>query len=187
MIEAGIPRPRTCGSLRIDILQIIQHGLHRCVEAVQVKSEKADLWRFRRKIVIVSSQPPDEVQHIGVPPHPLWKSLETRQRLVCAPVGCVAANVAVDAVCVREVRLDSHGRKALFPYQSFGYLSPLPVKLMGSVRGFTQEHKTRIANEIDQSVIVARLARPNPMGLRCDTARNILRRSACFDFHSSTS
>ncbi len=85
----------------VNFVQIAEHRLHRGVKAVEVQTIKADLGRARRQRVVVRSQPADEIEHIGVTPHPGGETLEAAERIHCFGVGICnvgrAAHVAVDA------------------------------------------------------------------------------------------
>ena len=93
------------------------------------------------------AQPAYEVEHVGVAPHPLREPLEARERLAAAPVFAPPAHVAVDAVGVRPVGLDRHGRKAFLFDEPLRDLRALAVELVRAVRRLAEQHEPRVADE----------------------------------------
>ena len=53
------------------LLKILEHFLDRFVQAVEIKPVESDLRPVICKRAVVIPEPTDEVQHIGIPPHPL--------------------------------------------------------------------------------------------------------------------
>ena len=52
-------------------MKILEHFLDRFVQAVEIKPVESDLRPVICKRAVVIPEPTDEVQHIGIPPHPL--------------------------------------------------------------------------------------------------------------------
>jgi hypothetical protein len=76
MIETGVTITRTLGSLGIDFLEIFKDRMDRFEKTVEIDAIKTG-WRLAwSKLVVVLAQPSDEVEHIGVPPHPRRKAFE---------------------------------------------------------------------------------------------------------------
>ena len=87
---------------------------HRGVQAVEVEPVEADLRSPCPARVVVRAQPADEVEHVGVAPHPGREALEAAQRLARPSSSSPrAADVAVDPVGVGPVGLDGDGGEAL--------------------------------------------------------------------------
>ena len=49
------------------------------MQAVEIESVKSAFSIGEDLSVVVFAQPADEIEHIGVSPHPLWKALEAAQ------------------------------------------------------------------------------------------------------------
>ena len=81
MFETGIAVARPLGRLRIHFFQIVEHRLDRGVQAVKIEPVEAGLSGAGWKRIVVSAQPPDEVENVRVAPHPGRETLEPGQRL----------------------------------------------------------------------------------------------------------
>ena len=107
-----------------------------------------------RTRVVVVAEPADEVEHVGVAPHPGRESSEARQRLDGLGVVAAAADVAVDAIGVGPVGLDGHGVEALLADQPLGDLGTLPVELVRAVRGLADQHEAGVADQLQEGIVV---------------------------------
>jgi hypothetical protein len=67
---------RVARGRRIDFVQVTQNGLDRGVQAVKIETVETALQFAFLLPFIVSAQPADELKHIGIAPHPLWKTPE---------------------------------------------------------------------------------------------------------------
>src|SRR6202030_2372133 len=106
MVEAGVPSAGALRSIGVDPLEILDHGFHRGMQAVEIEAVKAGLSGARGKGVVVRSQPLEKLNHIGVAPHPSRKAPEVGERLLGIDIVTGTANIAVDAVGIRPIRLD---------------------------------------------------------------------------------
>ena len=100
------------------------------------------------------AEPADEVEDVGVAPHPGRESLESRQRVDGLGVVAATADVAVDAIGVGPVGLDGHGVEALLADQPLGDLRPLPIELVRAVRGLADQHEAGVADQLEQGIVV---------------------------------
>jgi hypothetical protein len=123
--SAGLPR-----RLGVDFLEILQHGFHRGAEAVKIEAVEANPWSARRQRVVVRSQPLDELDHLGVAPHPGWEAAEVGERFNGGDVVAHTAHVAVDAVGVGPIGLDRDGCEAFLLDEPLGDLGALVVELV---------------------------------------------------------
>jgi hypothetical protein len=155
-IEAGIALARRLGRGGIRIVEEAQHRVHRRVQAVQVEAVEPRACA-RRERVVVRAQPLDEIDDVGVAPHPRREAAEVAERRRSARLGAHAANMAIDAIGVRPVRLDCHCREALLDDQPLRDRRAQPVELVRAVRRLAQQHVVRIADQVEQRVEVARL------------------------------
>ena len=110
--------------------------------------------RSRPGLVVVGAEPADEVEHVGVAPHPGGEPPEARQRIDGLGVVAAAADVAVDAIGVRPVGLDGDGGEPLLADQPLGDLGALAVELVRPVRRLAEQHEARVADQIQQRVVV---------------------------------
>src|SRR5258708_3642534 len=133
MIEAGIALPRASRGLWIDFCEVAQHCFNRGIETVKVHAVEADLFFVARLLVVVFAQPADEVQNIGIAPHPRWETLETSERFVGVAIRAIAANVPVDAVSVWPIGLNDHATELLLLDQALRNPGAFAIKLMRAV------------------------------------------------------
>ena len=154
-VEAGIAVPRTLGRFGVDLVQVGDHGRHRGVQAVEVQAVEARPWgEPEPDRVVVVAKPADEVEDVGVAPHPGRESLESRQRVDGLGIVAAAADVAVDAIGVGPVGLDGHGVEPLLADQPLGDLRPLPIKLVRAVRGLADQDETGVADQFQEGIVV---------------------------------
>jgi hypothetical protein len=107
-----------------------------------------------RQPLVVGAQPPNEVENLGIAPHPRGEPLEAAQRLLGIGVASGALDVATDTVGVRPVTLDCDGSEPALLDQSPGDPRPLPIEVVGPVAGLTEEHEAGVTYELEQSVVV---------------------------------
>ena len=85
------------------------------------------------------AQPADEIEHLGVAPHPGREAAEVAQRLLGVGVLGRPVHVAVDAVGVGPVGLDGDRAEAVLVDQPPGDPGPLAVELVRPVRGLADQ------------------------------------------------
>jgi hypothetical protein len=108
--------------------------------------------------LVVGAQPPDEVQHVGVAPHPCGEAPEAAQRLLGAAVLATAADVAVNAGGVGPISLDGDRGEAVLRDQALRDPCSLAVELVCAVAGLAQQHDARVADPGQERVVVAVIA-----------------------------
>ena len=101
------------------------------------------------------AEPADEVEHVGVAPHPRWEPLESSQGIDGIGIIAPAADVTVDAIRVGPVGLDGDRIEALLPDQPLGDLGAFPVELVRTVRRLADQHEAGVADPFEQGVVVA--------------------------------
>src|SRR5262249_46534119 len=116
------------------------------MKAVEIEPVKSDLRVIWGKVIIVRPQPSYEVEGVGVSPHPGGKSFEACERVHRLVVVAFAARVAIDPVGVGPVGFNRYRYESLFSDQASGDLSALSIKLVSAMRGFAQQHQSRIAD-----------------------------------------
>ncbi len=147
------------------MVEEIEHGGPGGIQAIEVQAVKTKPLRPRRLAVIVLPQPANEVKHVRVAPHPGGKALEIREGLDGFLVVALALEEAIDPISVRPVGLDGHGGEAFFPDQAFGDLRPGAIELVSSVRRFSKQDETRVADQLQQRVVVGGSAGQRVSGL----------------------
>ncbi len=103
VVEARVALAGALGGLRVDVVEIVEDGLDGGVEAVEVQAVEPGLRASCRQRVVPVAQPPDELDDLGVAPHPRREAPEVAQRLLGAAVVAEAPHVAVHAVGVGPV------------------------------------------------------------------------------------
>jgi hypothetical protein len=157
VVEAAVARPGPPGGLGVDVVQVVDDGGDRGVEAVEVEPVEADLLPVRESLV-VPPQPFDELKDDRVPPHPAREVSETRQGLLGRGDASPAPDVAVDPLGVRPVGLDGDGREVALLDETAGDLGALAVELLGAVGAVADQDVAGVADQVEQWVVVARHA-----------------------------
>ena len=132
VIEAGVALTRPCRGGRIDRVEIAEDRLDRGAQAVEIEPIEPDALRLRPCLVVVP-QPTDEIDDVGVAPHPRRKSLEVAECLDRMLIAGSAEHISIHAIRVRPIRLDSNGREALRLNQPAGDEGTCPVELVGAM------------------------------------------------------
>ena len=157
VIEAAVASSRSKRRLRIDLVEIRQHRLGRGPKAVEIEPIEAGT-RRRRHPVVVRPEPADKIEDVGVAPHPGREATEITERLLGILVDTRASHVPVDAVGVGPVGLDGHGGEALLLDEAPRDERPFAIKLVRPVRRLTEQHDTRVADPMDERVVLRRIA-----------------------------
>ena len=175
LVEARVALPRPLRRLAIDAVEVLDHRLHRPVEAVEVEAVEADLRRRGRERVVVLAQERHELRHLDVAPHPGREAPEVAERLLRGRVVARRAHEAVDPVGVRPVGLDRDGREAALGDQALRDLRALAVELLRAVRRLPDEDEAGLRRALDQVVVVRRLATERSHRLRAAGDRGTAR------------
>ena len=154
VLEARITVTRPPRRLGVDLIEICQDRFNGSKQTVEVEAVEADLPCLIADRVVVVSQPPDEIEHVGVAPHPGGKSLEVAERVIGAGVGARAAHVSVHSISVRPVGFNRDRPEALLDDQPFGNLRALAVKLMRAVRSLAEQHEAGVADHLQQRIVI---------------------------------
>ena len=104
------------------------------------------------------AQPSDEVEHVGVAPHPGREALESAERIDRLGVIVCAANVPVDSVGIRPIALDADGVESLLNDQPFGELRPHGIELVRAVRRLADQDDRRVADHLEEPVVFSAIA-----------------------------
>jgi hypothetical protein len=158
MIETCISLAGTRDAVRIHLFKIGEDRFDRSMQTVEIETVETNGFMICRQEIIVSTKPPDEVEDVGISPHPGWEASETAKSVDRILIGSDSTDETIHAIGVGEIRLDGYRREPLFSDQSFRYFRSLMVELMSSVRRLTQQDKTGVTNEFDQWIIVVDLA-----------------------------
>ena len=150
MFETTVIMSRAFCRFGIKFVQVSEHRFDRSVQTVKIESIESAFAIFERLLIVVLAQPADEIEDVGVSPHPLRKTLEPAQRFHAVAVFARAADKPVDAIRIRPICFHGHGAKAALRNQDLRDLSANPIKLVGAVTRFADQNKARIADQIDK-------------------------------------
>ena len=100
------------------------------------------------------AQPLDELDHVGVAPHPRGEAPEVGERFYGIDIVAHAAHVAVDAVGVGPIGLDRDGREAFLLDEPLRDLGALAVELVRAVGRLAEQHEARVADQVHERVVV---------------------------------
>ena len=153
LIEAPVPPARPTGRLRVHLVEKGEHRLHRRSKAIQIQPVEAGTL-VRRLPLVVGPQPADEVEHVGVAPHPRREASEIGERLDGFLITARSAHVAIDPVRVRPVGLNGDRGESLLGNQTPCDERTLSVELVGPMRCVAKQHDSRVANAFEQGVIL---------------------------------
>jgi hypothetical protein len=84
VLEAPIAPARAPGGVGVDAVEVVEHGLDRAEEAVQVEAPEADRVAGDAPAVVVA-QPGEELDDLRVPPHPRGKRLNAARASSAVP------------------------------------------------------------------------------------------------------
>jgi hypothetical protein len=129
MLKARVPLAGPRRRRRINLLEVGDHLPDRGIEAVEIEAVEPGGLR-RVATVVVRAQLADEVEHLGVTPHPGGEALEAAEGLLRVGVLARPAHVAIDAICIGPIGLDRDAGKALLLDQPAGDQGPLPIELV---------------------------------------------------------
>src|SRR5437588_6766749 len=156
MFEAGITVAGASTCFWIDFCKIAEHGLNGGIQAVQVESIETGFVFSARKLVIVLAKPSDEIENIGIAPHPGRKPFEIAESFTRFTIARISTNETIDAIGIRPIRFDGHSRELLFCNQPLRNLRAFLVELMSAMRRFTNENNSGVADTSEQRIIIAR-------------------------------
>ena len=100
------------------------------------------------------AKPANEIEDIGIAPHPGRKSSESVQGVDGFGILGTAADVLVDPNCVRPVGYDGNSGKSFFADKPLRDLRPFPVKLVRAVRCRADQDVVCVTNKLKESIVV---------------------------------
>src|SRR5436305_3156974 len=124
------------------------------------------------------AQPLDKMKHILVAPHPDGEAFETCERFAARDIVVHAAHIAIDAVGIGPVSLDSDRCKAFLGNQSLRNLCSRLVELVRAVGGLTKQDKVGITDHVQQGIVIL-LGAGERMGGHAYGISEITRMSIC--------
>ena len=166
VLEAGVPVAGPLGRLGVHLVEVREDGGDGAVQAVEVEPVEAGPRGRIRDAVVALAQPADEIEHVGVAPHPGGEALEVGQRLRGPGVAPRPSHEAVDAPGVGEVGLGGDAAEAQVDDEPLGQLGSPLVELVGAVRGLADEHDAGVARELEDGIEVVHRPCHRPCRLR---------------------
>src|ERR1051326_2152613 len=164
---------RAGGELRVLALQIFDHSPHGVPERVHVEAVEADFALVRHtSLLVVPSQPLDQIDDLTIGPHPGWPSLEGVQHVKCVRAGArIGLYVTIDAIAVGPVSLHRDEGEALLSDQSPGKLGSPGVILRSTVRSLPEQHVPRVPDTVEKWIEVAGVLEPPSAPAQIDGQR----------------
>jgi protein-disulfide isomerase len=138
---------------------IMEHRPNRTMQAVEVQAVEADAPLSSRNTAIEDMEPVDEVQHVGVAPHPSGEPSKVSEGGARIRVVAGAANEPMHPVCVGPVAFNRNRGKSFFFYQPAGDQSALAIEIVRTVACLANQYQTPATNPLQQRVVIARLER----------------------------
>lgn len=142
-IEARVARSRAPRRFGIALLEAAEHGVDRCVDAVEIQAANAD----------VRSRPPgpvDEIAHDGVLAEPPRETREARERLLGPEVGASPSDEALHAVRLRPAFFDRDRVETFFGDEPPCDARADERKLVRAVRRRPEQHEARASDALEQ-------------------------------------
>ncbi len=136
------------GRLRIDLLEVGDHRFDGRLQTVEVETVETHAAAALARLVEVA-QPTDEVQDVGVPPHPGRKATKSGERVGSVGILAGPGYVAVDAQRIGPVALDGDRGESLLLDQPLGDLDTFAVELVRPMGCFADHDDTRVADALD--------------------------------------
>src|SRR5207249_760422 len=133
MFEARVTITRSFCCVRSNFIEVSKHRLNRSMQAVEIEPIKSCFQPVALSFV-VASQPADEIQHVGIAPHPGRKTFEAFEGVDRFRVIIFAPHKSIHAIGIGPVSFHGYRIEALTLNQTLGDLRALPVELMRSVR-----------------------------------------------------
>ena len=170
-VEAGVTLSCPLGRLRVDLVQIGDHGFHRGVQAVEVKAVETDLGLARPfRVVVFRSQPTKSrtsaLRHIQV-----GNRLNPSMASMASSVVAQAADVAVYAIGIGPVGLDGNGIEPLLRIDRL-VICARSRRTRGAVRGLTDQDETGVADEFEQGIVIITASATGWAAIRTASSRH---------------
>ena len=96
LFEATVMMTRAHRRFRINLVQISEHRFDRSMQTIKIQPVESAFPIFKCLLIVVLAEPTDEIEDIGIAPHPLREPLETAEGLD-----------AIDVVARRREQTDS--------------------------------------------------------------------------------
>jgi len=148
VVEARIPCTGALCLVGIDRVEVRDDCFDRGSQAVEVEPVEA---RHAERIgdpVVAFAQPVDELDHLGVAPHPGREAPEISQRLPSGAIVREPHHVAVDPVRVRPVGLHGDDVEAVVFDQVLGDARPRVVEFRRAVRRLAEQHHAAVGKAL---------------------------------------
>src|SRR5439155_509273 len=81
MFETTVIMSRAFCRFGIKFVQVSEHRFDGSMQTVKIESIESAFAIFERLLIVVLSQPADEIEDIGIAPHPLWEPSKPVQGL----------------------------------------------------------------------------------------------------------
>src|SRR5438046_3362410 len=133
MIETRVTAPRMFRRLAVDFPEIAYHRFDGGEERIEIDAIETDATITRMNFLIEIAQPADEIEHVGIAPHPRRKANEIGERIDRLLVVADAANVAIHAIRIGPVGFDGDDVESALGDQSLRDLRAIAIELVRAV------------------------------------------------------
>ena len=137
---------------RIGLAEVIEDCFHGVVQAVEIETVKPDLRLIGA--VIPLPQPPDKIQDIAIPPHPLGKPFEPAECIRSHHVAIGASHKFIHSPRVGPIGLDGDAIETELLNQPSGDVCAGCIEFVRAVCGFAEHDNLRFFAALDQSIVV---------------------------------
>jgi hypothetical protein len=102
----------------------------------------------------VFAQPLNELDYVGITPHPSRKPAKVGQRFHSKCVVACVVHIAIDTVGVWPIRLHRYSGETFFLDEPFRDLGAVVVKVVRTVGRLSEQHDARLADELEERIVV---------------------------------
>ena len=95
-------------------------------------------------------EPFDELDDVGIPPHPCGEPLEVGQRLDGAAVGALVSDVAIHPIRIGPIGLDHDRAKPALDDEPPRHVCAMRIELVRTVAGLAEQDKLCVCDDIDR-------------------------------------
>ena len=127
---------RAFGRFGVDFAEVTQHRFDRSVQTVKIEAVETAFSIFECLLVVVLAQPADEIEDIGIAPHPLREPLKSVQGLDAVDVAASVANEPIHSIGIRPIGFNRDRVEPALRDEQFRNLRANPIKLVGAVTRF---------------------------------------------------
>jgi hypothetical protein len=154
LFEAAVAVAGAFGGGGVFAIEVGEDRAHGAGKRVEVQAIEPNFRAARGERVVVIAEPADEVEDVGVAPHPGGEAEEVAERVDGGRVVAGVLDEAVHAVGVGPVGFDGDGGEAFLFDQPAGEEGAVAVELVRAVGGLADEDVAGVADGREEGVVV---------------------------------